>query len=239
MSDRTSNHDILTVDFSQRGNSQKIFPRPALLSSHGTPWRDIYLEYHEQPGCDTGELVAPAHYIALNVLETPKPVDRWLDGCFQRENLCFGDFVIVPAGATHHCLWQHEEKFINLSFEPTWLEQVSLELTDCERLQLIPKAPPLRDSLIQGVLFGLKQELENGGLAGNLYVDHLKNALAIHLLRNYATHPPELRNYTGGLSRYQLRQAIDYIDAHLDQPLKIVDIATLLGMSQYYFCRLY
>jgi AraC family transcriptional regulator len=49
---------------------------------------------------------------------------------------------------------------------------------------------------------------------------------------------PVLESY-GGLSQYKLRQAIEYIDAHLDQEITLTDLAEVLGMSQYYFCRLF
>ena len=37
----------------------------------------------------------------------------------------------------------------------------------------------------------------------------------------------------------QLRQVLDYIDAHLAQDLKLADLAQLLDMSQYHFSRLF
>ena len=41
------------------------------------------------------------------------------------------------------------------------------------------------------------------------------------------------------LSKPQLHRAIDYIESHLDQEITLTDIAQVLGMSQYYFCRLF
>ena len=34
-------------------------------------------------------------------------------------------------------------------------------------------------------------------------------------------------------------QAIDYINEHLDETIKLADIAEVLDMSQYYFCQLF
>ena len=39
--------------------------------------------------------------------------------------------------------------------------------------------------MLQGILFTLKQELENQGIGSDIYVDQLKITLALHLLRNY------------------------------------------------------
>ena len=59
------------------------------------------------------------------------------------------------------------------------------------------------------------------------------------MLKNYAVRKKEFPQYQGGLSKYQLRRTIDYIDTHLGQDIKLADLARLIGMSQYYFCRLF
>ncbi|MEO0377961.1 MAG: AraC family transcriptional regulator [Cyanobacteria bacterium P01_A01_bin.17] len=231
--------DILTVDYSKRQDSQKIFTRPATLSSHDDFWTDIFLEYHNQPGCDTGKWVAPVHRIAINIPDCPHRVERWLDGRFQAETVSFGDVAILPAGVTHRTRWRNKAKFLILSLEPSWLQQIGEEVMECDRIQLLPKAPPLQDPLIQGIALALKQVLEKPSDNNSLYVDQLKRTLGLHLLRGYTTQPSRHAKCDSGLSRYQLRQAIEYIHARLDQDIKLSDIASLLGMSQYYFCRLF
>lgn len=42
-----------------------------------------------------------------------------------------------------------------------------------------------------------------------------------------------------GLPKYPLNKAIDYIHAHLEQEIKLLQLANSVGMSQYYFCRLF
>ena len=41
------------------------------------------------------------------------------------------------------------------------------------------------------------------------------------------------------LARRKLKQALHYIHHNLNGNIKISDIASLLGISQYYFCRLF
>lgn len=48
---------------------------------------------------------------------------------------------------------------------------------------------------------------------------------------------PHLPTYEGGLPAGQLRQTLDYIDAYLDQEIKLADLAQLLETSQYHFNR--
>lgn len=42
-----------------------------------------------------------------------------------------------------------------------------------------------------------------------------------------------------GLSYSQLKSVSEYIDAHLDQDIALSDVASVLHLSQYHFCRLF
>ncbi|WP_200867382.1 helix-turn-helix domain-containing protein [Leptolyngbya sp. Heron Island J] len=81
--------------------------------------------------------------------------------------------------------------------------------------------------------------MKTTGPVEQLYTDSFLNAVAVHLLKNHVACKRDIPDYDGGLSRYQLRRTIDYIRTHLDQDIKLADLAELLGMSQYYFCRLF
>ena len=43
----------------------------------------------------------------------------------------------------------------------------------------------------------------------------------------------------GDLPPYKLKQAIEYINAHLGENISLLEIAAQVDMSQYYFCRLF
>ncbi|NET48475.1 MAG: AraC family transcriptional regulator [Merismopedia sp. SIO2A8] len=219
---------------------QELLSSSPVTSSHKAGWQDISLEYHQQSGCDTGEYVSSLSHIAVNgQQELPDTQERWLDGHFQKETLRYGDIVIVPAGVSHRTAWQGDAEFVLVSFEPAWLQKCGLELVDYEHMQLIPHTPPLQDQMLQAILFALKRELEHNWSGSEVYVDQLKTTLGMHLLRNYTIRSPKVAEYEGGLSHHQLRQAIDYIHAHLGEAIKLEDLAKLLDISQYHFCRLF
>ena len=228
-----------TVNFSQKNTSRGVFPLPAILSSCETAWENVLLEYHEQPKWDTGELVSPTHQILMCLPDSPVPVERWLNDQFHAEITCAGNVLIVPAKSSLRIRRHHYAKFMIMSFEPNWLKRINQEFANGDSIQLLPAFPPVKDPLIQGLLIGLKQEITNGGLGGAVYVEQLKTTLALHLLRNYTTQSPKVEDYDGGLSRYQLKQLLDYIQANLDQAIKLEELARFLGMSQFYFCRLF
>ncbi|MEL7011282.1 MAG: AraC family transcriptional regulator [Cyanobacteria bacterium J06588_4] len=61
----------------------------------------------------------------------------------------------------------------------------------------------------------------------------------MHLLRHYCLKEHQFESTNSGLPPHKLKQALQYIHQNLDGNIKINDIAMRLGISQYYFCRLF
>jgi AraC family transcriptional regulator len=92
-----------------------------------------------------------------------------------------------------------------------------------------------RDPQIEAIGLMLLAELQQENLGSRLYIESLANVLAVHLLRQYATAKPDLPTYPGGLPQRQLLQVLDYINHHLEQDIRLADLAALLSMSQFHF----
>ncbi|WP_225852743.1 hypothetical protein, partial [Haemophilus parainfluenzae] len=74
-------------------------------------------------------------------------------------------------------------------------------------------------------LFTQAAELNSGGIMGQFHVESLTQVLVIHLLRHCSTITQTITSEQSQLSHPQLQQAIDYIHAHLDRDLSLVEIA--------------
>lgn len=85
----------------------------------------------------------------------------------------------------------------------------------------------------------LKAELEAGGTDSRLYAESMATAMAVHLLRRYSLLEQEIKHYTGGLPKYKLREAIAYIQEHLEQNLTLAELAAVVHMSPHYFASLF
>jgi AraC-like DNA-binding protein len=77
------------------------------------------------------------------------------------------------------------------------------------------------------------------GVDSRLYAESMATALSPHLLRRYATKQLVIRDYKGGLPKYKLREAIAYINDHLERNLSLAELAALVQMSPYYFAGLF
>ncbi|MEM8781983.1 MAG: AraC family transcriptional regulator [Planctomycetota bacterium] len=154
---------------------------------------------------------------------------------------------LVPAHEPFIWAWDHGKPgehgsmvSYHINLRPDRLARLAEESgeIDPDRLQL-------RHAFHQGdpILthcFGLLQaELENRGFGSALYVDAVSQALGLHLLRHYATHTPRPTNLPGRLSRKQFNDVRDYIDAHLEDDLRLDDLAEAAYLSKFYFSRLF
>ncbi len=227
----------LLVDFQQEGASCELFPNPPLLTSYNSGWSGIHFEHHHQPSHDTPEHRTTMHAISISFSSTPS--ERWFDGHRQSEYQTPGVMAIIPAGTLHRSLWEQDVKFMFVAIDPKLMVSLGVEIGLPEEIELIPQFANKQDPLIQGIILSLRDELQSRGGGDNLYVDQLKTTLAIHLLKKYCVRQPQVSNYKDGLPKYKLRQALEFINAHLDQDIKLANLANSVGMSQYYFVRLF
>ncbi|MEM7793661.1 MAG: hypothetical protein AAF579_04295 [Cyanobacteria bacterium P01_C01_bin.118] len=142
---------------------------------------------------------------------------------------------IIPAGMSAQFGIQTCNEYYILQLKPDVVAQAVSEVIDINHFEIV-SGFNLQDPLIKNLLAHVAREIYTGTSLEQLYVDSLTNTLVVHLLKNYASRNLEVPDYENGLSKYQLRTALDYIQSHLEQDLKLSDIADRLGMSQYYFC---
>ncbi|MDM9383419.1 AraC family transcriptional regulator [Chlorogloeopsis sp. ULAP01] len=237
---RTPAQTIKVIDYRQENASDPFVPKPAVLSS--SKWDSIHFELHQQPKFEITEHQHTMHVIAQGIASlSPSDLsgERWLDGKLKRETRNHGDIAIIPAGISHRCNWNTSVQFIILAIESALLKQVGQDWVDCDRIELIPHFMTRQDVLLQGIFCALREELESKKIGGYLLIDSIKTTLAIHLLRNYCTTQPKLFTYTDGLPTLKLQQVKEYINEHLEQDVKLSEIAAIAQMSQYHFLRLF
>ena len=215
---------------------QQILSGEPLISSLNLGWQGFNFDYYQMGSYETPTYISKDHVISF-VLD-PIKTERKLDGVHRQEQQNFGSVTIMPAEAEHYCAWKSTVKFIVLSFTSEIIKEIAPETVNPDKIELLPTfAKPEPDRVIAGIGMGIKQQLETDPDGCDFYVEHLKNALLAHLLQNYCTVEHLLKSIGTGLPPYKLRQAIEYINDNLDRKIQLNDVAKLVDISQYYFCR--
>ena len=239
-----SNDPILYVNYLQKDPTLPLLPNPPLLTSEKSGWESIQLAYYQQPAWELPEYHSKQHVIAIPTkYEVANNLEFASEGNRQTIHYDPGDrakglFAILPADLPYRLCWNVDVEFLHCYVEPSFIAHIAHESVNPDRVELaleLKKADPL----VCQIGHALTANLQVDGVGSRFYADSMATALAAHLLQHYSTRKHHFREHEDGLSKVKLRQAIEYINTHLGENLSLVAIATKLGMSQYYFCRLF
>jgi AraC family transcriptional regulator len=208
-----------------------------LLSSFEAQWDGLNLIYELEPADEMPETHLRQHFILIALDDFR--ATYLLDGRWKQVDYAKGEIAIIPATQSiPRTQVDREVPLLELFLEPATLVRAACESVNPDTVELIPQLQ-ICDPLIQHMGLALMAELEAGGTDSQLYAESMATALSAHLLRRYCSHAEKIKDYTGGLSKYKLRQAVNYINEHLDQNLTLAEIAAAVRMSPNYFACLF
>ncbi|MBV9202604.1 MAG: helix-turn-helix transcriptional regulator [Alphaproteobacteria bacterium] len=95
---------------------------------------------------------------------------------------------------------------------------------------------PISDALVSQMASTLAQEMECR-FFDDILVDALNTALAVRMIRHLVDPSKIAPALSNGLSRERLQRVREYIDAHLDDRLKLADLAGVACLSPCHFSR--
>ncbi|BAY81710.1 AraC family transcriptional regulator [Calothrix parasitica NIES-267] len=209
---------------------------PSLIKK--ASWNGINVEYGLLDAVGEFDFAMPKN--AISIAFAPHDEVTWsVDGGSSKTTR-------LPAGSAfiygnRDFVWHKRERhseYINIMLEPGFLEQVASENGISTPVEIQHKVIFLDSTILQvGQL--MKSEILNGGVAGELYTESLRNLLTVHLLRNYTQTSEKQELSDGALDSLKLQQVKDFIEDNLAESLTIADIAAVVHMSQFHFARVF
>lgn len=207
-----------------------------ILSSQPQRWNDITVEQFQSPPGECNCPYRDEHVVCLSLSSRPVRFLQIREGKTYTGLYAKGDISLTPAKVPFFARWDGDDHYLQIRMTSRLIQRVAREALDLQsdRLELLPEFR-IRDPQLEAIGMLLLTELQQGHASSKLYIESLANVLAVHLLRHYATNQLSLPVYEGGLPQRQLVQVLDYIHEHLNQDIKLADLAALLGMSQFHF----
>ncbi|MBD2777836.1 helix-turn-helix domain-containing protein [Iningainema tapete] len=211
-----------------------------ILSSQNQGWENILVEQFQHPPGEARCYHSDEHTICLSLASRPVRLLQIRGGKTYVGLYAQGDISIMPANVPLFARWDSDDSYLQIRIKSRFIQSVAQETIaiNPEKLELLPEFRT-RDRQIEAIGMMLLKELQQNSLGGKIYIKSLRNILIVHLLRQYAVAKPHLPIYEGGLRERQLLQVIEYINEHLNQDIKLADLAALLGMSQFHFSHLF
>ncbi|MEA5502923.1 AraC family transcriptional regulator [Halotia wernerae UHCC 0503] len=211
-----------------------------LLSSQNQGWENILVEQFQYSPGEGNCHYSDEHAICLSLAPRPVRLLQIKGGKTYAGLYGKGDISITPAKVPFFARWDSDDHYLQIRIASRFIQSVARETlsNNPDQLELLPEFR-IRDPQIEAIGMMLLAELKQENSGSRLYIESLANVLAVHLLRQYATAKPRLSVYEGGLPQRQLLQVLEYINEHLHQEIKLVDLAALLSMSQFHFSYLF
>jgi AraC family transcriptional regulator len=218
------------------GEALDIAPTDAtLLGSSGENWRGLVAEHHAYASLDTPEFSVSEHTI---VIQRSGVATIELAVCGNRRSRAAlpGDITLLPAGVPR--LVRHGVREITCITLTSELLSCATE-ADASTTPELEVRQGLRDPNVLALAAALEAEAQAGYPSGHVYGEALGLALAAHLLGRYAARgfPRRASRPRGGMSPCSLRRVIEYIDAHLADELRLVDLARVAELSPHRFAH--
>jgi AraC family transcriptional regulator len=181
---------------------------------------------------------APLHLLAVYDQGMRSDGETFVDGLPRsklrdvRRKLTF-----VPAGHAYHDEWQEPRvltRVLYLYFDPA-------RMPTHHETNVVPATLAARlffeDATLSDTALKLKRAIERAGANSSPYLEAIGIVLAHELIRLNAG-PPRIEVQTrGGLAAWQQRVITTYIKEHLAEKISLTNLAGLVSLSPYHFCR--
>jgi AraC family transcriptional regulator len=205
-------------------------------TSEGRGWRSLFAsEQHEAPfEHDCAALPDPLIVVHLS---GPVRVCRTLAGRHDSRLVPPGGLFIMPGDLEFGVRLEGHLDTVHIYLHRSVLNDVASEL-ETVAVKILPELGD-GDPLLEQIALCLREQLEDPNGTTSMYVDYFARLAAARLIRSHSSAarrvPRPARK--GGLSERQLRIAIDYIEANLDNDPSLPALAAAVGMRPVSFAR--
>ena len=211
-------------------------PPEIQASSDGWAWPSFYASLQrELPFEDTFEAVDD-QLIILH-LDGPVTVHRRVRNGESSRLIAPGGLFMMPGGMDFGVRLGGALQTLHLYLRRNLIEEVtqSVQAGDPSKVEVLPRFGEF-DPLIERLMLGVRDALHDDGPAAEPYVDYLGRAIAARLVRRHSSCSPVDRAPVR-LGRGQLSKAIDFMQANLEDSIKLSAIADATGLSPSHFAR--
>lgn len=218
----------------------QLTPYTAARTSYRLGWVGaVAQEFRQQPPSQTDLPACAYHLLSVQLGAFGHYTAERQGGRYEGRSF-LGEMEIAPAGRTASWRWTSPMDFLHLQLSPLLMDSAASQALDIDpdRIELLNHFS-FRDSYISHLAMSLLAELQTNGLCGPLYAETLIHRLAVHLVRYYSNRDALSPRPGGWLSRPQLLAVVKYVEEHLEESIRLADLAAVVHVSVFHFARLY
>jgi len=199
-------------------------------SSDSLGWTGLRLEVGRNYGCNMDDVMIDGHHLIFNLgpstLNFEMRVNSgWIPGS-QRANA----FWIMPEGRAFSIRHKEHNHWASVVIDGAYLDSVL-----GHHHELNP-ATDASDAVLAHMLRALIARLHDHQGSFNELDRELMRAFVFTLAKRHGTRAAELQ-LKGGIAPHQLRLLMNWLPNHLEDPLTIESMASIVGLSTAHFSR--
>ncbi|MDY7066502.1 HTH-type transcriptional activator RhaS [Pseudomonas extremaustralis] len=212
-------------------------PGVVLSASDELGWKDIQQRSYRYKGQD---VLIPAldHFMIVYYFFGCTPMDRCVDEGWTRTACAPGDISLLTMSQDSHWNWTEDIDVSHLYLSNALMSRVAMDVME-RPIEEVRLHDLLRtqDSILASIVGAITNEVGNRAMGGALYVEALSLQLAIHLLRHYASVTFKESSAPGRLSQQQKKYVLEFIDSHLEDSIRLDEMADAVGLGVWTFAR--
>jgi AraC family transcriptional regulator len=133
------------------------------------------------------------------------------------------------------CLFRGPYDVLHLYVPNNLIAECARDMTGQPVPVLCSKGVPSKDITVDSLGRALLEADRVGGSFGQIYADCISIAIVARLLALANRVATSERPKAGELARWRLKRAIDYVEAQLDKPVTLADVASSAGLTRMHF----
>lgn len=195
----------------------------ALVVTHPEPWEADMPDH-------------PEHVLLVRLKPSSAPVEVTVADRTYAPRMPVGAFALLPAGAPSR--WRdrgHGLRGLHVNLAPATLTRLLADEEDDDPVRALPPIDWTEDPAMAQLAHQLLAEASQPQRGSRLAVQALAAMIGIRLLRSAASTP--VRRCGPALSEARLRRVEAFVDANLDRPLDLFELASVAALSPSHFAR--
>jgi AraC family transcriptional regulator len=222
----------------------ELVPGELVASSRGRAWKDLLVQIFTRRQ-EQESLIIPAvpePLVVWVVSGCATVEERELGGSWRASQVRQGDFYLTTLPRPTELRWQASGS------EPFRVLHLYLGLALMQRAvkDLLPQPDSYaglrevsggRDHTLSALLEQLRAELMGQRRPSAVYAQAMAQAVALHLVRNYAAEQGGRSVPRGGLPAHKLHKVTEAMAGQLHRPFSLARLAALAGLSEFHFSR--
>ncbi len=184
------------------------------------------------------EVPALSHFMIVAYRRGSTRMARRFEGRWSHADCHPGDLSLLTRSQGSHWHWNSEIDVRHAYLPQSTLSTVAVDMLERPIADIrLHDLLNVRDPAVSGILDAMSAEATAKAPGGALCVEALGIQLAVHLLRRYASVSCREPKPMGGLPAAACRRLRDFIEAHLNEPLTLEQLAQQAGMGVWSFSR--